>query len=130
MTSDKPHCTNFHYATRTTPYEIVIGQPPPFHLPYLPNESKVHVVGKFVEYMEKMIMILKFYFLRAQHQMKQEADKHMSERSFEIGDWIFVKLQQYRQKSLVTHCSQKISPKFYGPHKFKMETTSTTHLKD
>lgn len=48
-TSDKPQLwsrwlplaeywynTSYHSATHTTPYEIVFGQPPPIHLPYLP----------------------------------------------------------------------------------------------
>lgn len=51
--------------------------------------------------------------------MKQEVDKHRSERSFEVGDWVFVKLQPYRQQSVVIRGSQKISPKFFcnNPHK-------------
>lgn len=97
MTSDKPHLwskwlplaeywynTNFHSAAQSTPYEIVYGQPPPVHLPYLAGESKVQVVAKCLEDREKMIQILKFHLLRAQHRMKQEADKHHSDRSFEI----------------------------------------------
>lgn len=31
--------TNYHTATRHTPYELVYGQPPPIHLPYLPKEA-------------------------------------------------------------------------------------------
>lgn len=130
MTSDKPHMwskwlplaeywynTNFHSATQSTPYEIVYGQPPPVHLPYLPGESKVQVVAKCLEDREKMLLLLKFHLLRAQHRMKQEADKHRSERSLEVGDWIFVKLQPYRQQSVVIRGSQKISTKFFGPCK-------------
>jgi hypothetical protein len=32
--------------------------------------------------------------------MKQQADKHRSERSFEVGDWVFLRLQPYKQMSL------------------------------
>ena len=130
MSSDKPktwskwlplaeywYNTNYHSATQTTPYEVVYGQPPPVHLPYLPGESKVQVVAKCLEDREKMIVMVKFHLMRAQHRMKQEADKHRSERSFEIGDWVFVKLQPYRQQSVVMRSSQKIAPKFFGPYK-------------
>lgn len=89
--------TSFHSATQVTPYEIVFGQPPPFHLTYLPGEAKVAVVAKSLQEREDMLLILKFHLLRAQHRMKQVADRHRSERSFELGDWVFVKLQPYRK---------------------------------
>ncbi|XP_019430044.1 PREDICTED: uncharacterized protein LOC109337518, partial [Lupinus angustifolius] len=38
--------TTFHTTTQTTSYEVVYGQPPPSHLPYLPWESKVQLVDR------------------------------------------------------------------------------------
>ena len=32
--------------------------------------------------------------------MKQQADQHHSERSFDIGDGVFLQLQPYKQMSL------------------------------
>lgn len=130
MCSDKPHLwsrwlplaefwynTNYHTATQTSPYEIVYGQSPPVHLPYLPGESRVQVVAKCLQDREDMLQLLKFHLVRAQHRMKQAADKHRSERSFAIGDWVYVKLQPYRQQSVVQRASPKLAPKFYGPYK-------------
>lgn len=97
--------TSYHSATQTPPYEIVFGQPPPIHLPCLAGESRVQVLAKSLQVREDMLLLLKFHLLRAQHRMKQVADKHRSERSFEIGDWVFVKLQLYIQQSLVQRSS-------------------------
>jgi hypothetical protein len=50
--------------------------------------------------------------------MKQQADQHRSERSFEVGDWVFLRLQPYKQMSLKqAKKDNKLSPKYYGPYK-------------
>lgn len=47
--------------------------------------------------------------------MKQKADKNRSERSFEVGSWVYVKLQAYVQSNLKKHHHHKLGPKYYGP---------------
>jgi hypothetical protein len=50
--------------------------------------------------------------------MKQKADQHRSERSFEVGDWVFLRLQPYKQMSLKeAKKDNKLSPKYYVPYK-------------
>ena len=41
---------------------------------------------------------LKFHLLRAQQIMKNNEDKHRRDVSFVLGDWVFLKLQPYKQK--------------------------------
>lgn len=38
--------TNFHTAANTTPFEIVYGQPPAYHLHYTPGDSVVDAVDR------------------------------------------------------------------------------------
>ena len=50
--------------------------------------------------------------------MKEKADQHRSERSFEVGDWVFLRLQPYKQMSLKQPKKEdKLSPKYYDPYK-------------
>ena len=50
--------------------------------------------------------------------MKQQADQHRSERSFDVGDWVFLRLQPYKQMSLKqVKKDNKLSPKYYDPYK-------------
>ena len=46
--------------------------------------------------------------------MKVQADQHRTERVFQIGDKVFLKLQPYRESSVVGNRIPKLSPKFYG----------------
>lgn len=129
MTADAPHTwskwlplaewwynTTFHSAIKSTPYEIVYGQPPPTHLPYLPGESSSVALDRSLQKREELIALMKFHLMRAQNRMKQYADTRRSDRDFKLGDFVYLKLQPYRQHSLkgkkVPH---KLSPRFYGP---------------
>ena len=50
--------------------------------------------------------------------MKQQADQHRSKRSFDVGDWEFLRLQPCKQMSLKqAKKDNKLSPKYYGPYK-------------
>ncbi|XP_010418916.1 PREDICTED: uncharacterized protein LOC104704550 [Camelina sativa] len=122
---------------KLTPYEAVYGQPPPQHLSYLPGESKVVVVAKSLQKRENMLLILKFNLLQAQHRMEQAANKQRYERSFRIDDLVYVKLQPYRQGSVVLRVNQKLTPKYFGPYKvvdmcgevaYKLELPSSSRV--
>ncbi len=38
--------TNFHTSTALTPFEVLYGQPPPLHVPYIAGNSKVKSVDR------------------------------------------------------------------------------------
>lgn len=99
MTSDAPHTwskwlplaewwynTTFHSSAKSTPFEIVYGQPPPLHLPYLPGEIPSIAVDMSLQKREEVINMFKFDLLRAQNRMKQYDDLHRSAREFKVGD--------------------------------------------
>ena len=46
--------------------------------------------------------------------MIQQANKKRGERAFARGDWVYLKLQPYKQKLVVARKSHKLLPKFYG----------------
>ena len=50
--------------------------------------------------------------------MKQQGYQHCSARSLDVGDWVFLWLQPYKQMSLKkARKDDKLSPKYYGPYK-------------
>lgn len=109
--------TNYHSSIHTTPYEVVYGQAPPLHLPYLPGESTSLTVDRSLLAREEAIKLLKFHLMRAQNRQTQQANKHRSDRNFSVGDYVFLKLQPYRQYSLRNQAFHKLNPKYYGPYR-------------
>ncbi|GKD83664.1 putative mitochondrial protein [Tanacetum coccineum] len=99
----------------TTPYEILYGQTPPIHIPYVNGESRVDTVDKTLTAREEVIQALKFHLKRSQERMKTQTDKHRSEREFAVKDWVYLKLQPHRQVSMRMANFSKLAPKYYRP---------------
>lgn len=106
--------TNFHTSLNSSPYEVVFGQSPPLHIPYIPGDSAIEAVDRTLSAREEALQIIKRQLAKAQNQMKQMADKNISKREFEVGIWVFLKLH-LRQFTLLQKNSHKLSPKYCGP---------------
>jgi hypothetical protein len=47
--------------------------------------------------------------------MRRYADLKHTGRVLKEGDWVYLRLQPYRQMSVTWGCNLKLSPRFYGP---------------
>ena len=71
------------------------GYHPPSITSPLEGTRKAQAVEEHIEQQQRFLKLLKDNFVMAQNRMKQ-ADQHYSEREFEVGDWIFVRIQSYK----------------------------------
>jgi hypothetical protein len=110
--------TSFHIATKMTPFMALYGYHPPSITSSLKEKSKVQAVADYIEHQQQVLQILKYNLTMAHNRMKQQADQHRSEIIFEVGDWVFLRLQPYKQMSLKqAKKDNKLSPNYYGPYK-------------
>ncbi|TQD92478.1 hypothetical protein C1H46_022039 [Malus baccata] len=130
--------TSYHSSTKFTPFEIVYGVTPPHIATYELGSAKLDSVEQGLLARDKILAMLKTNLIIAQNRMKVQADKHRSERTFEVGDLVYLKLVPYQLQSLATHAYHKLHPKFYGPfevlekignvaYKIKLPETSKIH---
>ena len=92
------------------PFQALYGYAPPKLKDIITNQARVASVKDHLEENQKVVQILKENINTARNRMKQQADRHRTEREFEIGDWVFVRLQPYKQLSLKKIEKNKLAP--------------------
>ena len=80
------------------------------------NDTNVPEVRNQLEKSQKTIELLKDNLIIAHNHMRQQVDQCRTEREFDLGDWVFVRLQPNKQVSLKSGGKHKLAPKFYGPY--------------
>jgi hypothetical protein len=103
----------------------------------LKGTTKVQVVEDHIGHEQEVLKLVKDNLAMAQNRMKQ-TNQHRSEREFVVGDWVFMRLQPYKQMSLKQQKKDnKLAPKYNGPYKvlqrigsmaYKLELPPTSHV--
>jgi transposase InsO family protein len=107
--------TSKHESLGMSPFEALYNHPPR-HLGIDPYEDCA--IPDLREWLHERTAIqqqLRQHLLRAQQRMKSQADKNWTEREFQVGDKVYLKLQPYIQKSIATRANPKLAFKYYGP---------------
>jgi hypothetical protein len=107
--------TTYHASIKMTPFEAVYETLPSRLLSYVPGTTTVDAVDVLLRDRTQLITLLRHNMKQAQQRMKKYADLRRSEREFEVGRQVYLRLQPYRHNSVVTRRSLKLSPRFYGP---------------
>ena len=63
-----------------------------------------------------MVQLLQQHLNHVRQQQKVQADAKCTKRSFQVGEWVFLKLQPYVQTSIAHRPYPKLAFKYYGPY--------------
>lgn len=103
----------YHSALDKTPFEVLFARKSTqFGLVNM-GESTVPDIQVWLQERAHMNEILHQQLVRAQQRMKNQADKHRSERQFAVGDQVYLKLQPYVQMSVAHRSCHKLSFRYF-----------------
>jgi hypothetical protein len=116
----------FHSAIGRTPFEALYGyKPHVLDIPAAPDS--VPNIVTWVSDCQWMDQLLQHHLHHAKNRMKKQGDQSRSERSFAVGDMVFLKLQPYVQTSLAPRAHQKLAFRFFSPFRILARVGSVAY---
>jgi hypothetical protein len=110
-----------------SPFEALYGYSPKHFGLGASDATASSELTSWLEDRQVITSLIKQHLARAKLRMKRQADKKRSERKFEVGDNVFLKLQPYVQSSLAPRSNQKLSFKFVGPYEVLAKVGSVAY---
>jgi hypothetical protein len=80
------------YFIKNVPISGTYGYHPPSITSPLKGKTKVQVVEDHIGNQQEVLKLWKDNLFMAQNRMKQQVDQHHSEKEFEVGHWVFLRL--------------------------------------
>lgn len=108
--------SSFHTALQCSPFQALYHIAPNFGgMPNLTVSNDSPAASVVIDY-KAPTELLRAQLIRAQQRMKSYADKNRTERQFQPGDQVLLKLQPYAQQTVVNRPYPKLSYKYFGPY--------------
>jgi hypothetical protein len=108
------YCYNSSYqsALKCSPFKVVYGRDPPPMVSYQPGNSKVAAIDVQLQDRDAFLEEIKARLVQAQVTMKSYQDQRRREVEFNVGDCVWLRLQQRTAVGVTTASPSKLGPKF------------------
>lgn len=96
--------STYHMSIGMTPFRALYGYDATSFVDLAFGDSRAPKARECLQDSQDILRALKDNIQHAQNQQKMYADRHKIERSLEVGDMVFLRLQPYRQYSQEEWC--------------------------
>lgn len=97
---------------------------------YIPRTINNPDVAQQLQTQDEVWSLLKENLHKAINRMKHIAIKKRTKRVFKVGDWVFLKIQPFWQKTLALRHNMRLAPRYYGPFKIVQWIGSVAYQMD
>lgn len=93
---------------------VLCGRALPSLLTHIPNnlEGEIQLLN-----MDKNLTRVKFYMAKAHERIKQNYDRERRELDLQVGQWVYIQIQPYKQHSILSKINLKLALWFTRPYK-------------
>ncbi|XP_071923105.1 uncharacterized protein [Coffea arabica] len=122
--------SSYHSSLQLTPFDALYGyKPTPLPLgPHL--DSVIPAAAQLLQDRLRISNSIRDHLTKAQQRTKFFADQQRMERTFEVGDWVFLKLRPYKQQTVAIKKCLKLATRFCGPFQVEAKVELVAyHLK-
>jgi len=109
--------TAYQTSLRDTPFRVVYGRDPPTLRAYEPGETRVAAVAKSMAERAEFLQDVRYRLEQAQTTQKRHYDKFHRAVSFQLGDWVLLRLRHRPIASMDAAATGKLKPRYFGPYK-------------
>jgi hypothetical protein len=108
---------NYTYIHWVLSFKALYGHEPNMGaMPELDTVTEPSVAG-VIKDRAAQLELLKKHLTTAQLRMKTFADRNRTEKQFQVGDAVLLKLQPYAQATVINRPYPKLAYKYFGPYK-------------
>lgn len=86
--------------TKLNSFKVLYGSDPPHVMKIGAGQTPVNGINEMLQKRDAMLDEIHFNLVKSQPPMKAATDSKRREKSFEVDDLVYLKLQSYCQKSL------------------------------
>jgi hypothetical protein len=107
--------SSFHSAIGCSPFKALYGYDPAVFGEFGVAGTGEHSVDEMLAERQSYSRLLQDKLAAVRNRMKLQADKHRTDREFQVGESVLLKLQPYVQSSVVNRPCPMLAFKYFGP---------------
>lgn len=122
--------STYHTSLGCSPFKALYGYEPQLGTMLPVPDGDQSQAAKLLQNRATHLNLLKHHLSNAQNRMKIQADRQRTDRQFQVGELVLLKLQLYVQQSVVTRRYPKLDFKFFGPFRVLEKIGQATYKLD